>query len=243
MNSSEQLSQMEMIADMLIDRGFMDSGLLARLFRVKELVFLGCLAILLIGCEVRDINPETGEVIFKEQQKKFDAAEYVDEIWQDKVIPRVREKAVELSSLLEAIKNGDPELADQYGFSEGNQSSALLVKGTGTVVEVDTTSRIGILRVDIPTAGKGPNVRLQIGPVISGTALRDAMPFITFDQFTNQLEYAAVSRAMHNHLMETELGAMNFSEFEGKTISFNGAFRYENNEVTITPVNIEVTEE
>ncbi len=229
-----------MLAEMLKCRNFMDSGLLARLSRVKGLVLLGCLTILLIGCEVRDIDPETGEVIFEEQQTEFNADNYVDEIWRDKVIPTIREEAIELSTLLEAINSDDPKLAEQYGIGEGSQSSALLVKGRGMVIEVDTTSRIGVLRVDIPQAG---NVLLQIGPVISGTALRDALSFISFDQFTNQLEYAAVSRAMHKYLMETELSAMNFSAFEGKKISFHGALVYEKNQVTITPVNIEVTEE
>ena len=38
--------------------------------------------------------------------------------------------------------------------------------------------------------GKPTTVVLQIGPVIFGTALRDALPFIAFGDFVNQIDYA-----------------------------------------------------
>jgi predicted lipoprotein len=39
---------------------------------------------------------------------------------------------------------------------------------------------------------------IQTGPVIRGTALRDALPFIQFSQFTNQLEYARVANVLND---------------------------------------------
>ena len=193
--------------------------------------------LLLAGCEIRHINPETGEVIIENQKEGFDATEYVNNIWKDRVIPTTRKEAAELSSLLEALDGNNLETAKQYGLNEDNPPSDFLVKGTGTVANVDTTSRVGYLSVDMT---EGPEIQLQIGPVISGTALRDALPFIKFDQFTNQLEYAAVSRAMHDHLMEKELNALNLSRLAGKEITFYGAMENEKNEIVITPVIIEI---
>lgn len=236
--------QMKTIIEFLSMCLFTESGAFGR-----KLPFLSCISvlfwgILLFGCEVRSIDPETGEVIIEERQPAFNAYEYVDGIWQEQVIPVIREEAVELTDLLEALDSNDPNLAEEeYGHSKGNRFNAFLVRGTGKVVEIDTTSRVGFLKVDVLPIGKGPDVRLQIGPVISGTALRDALPFITFDQFTNQMEYAGVSRAMHDRLIDTELRALNYSALEEKIIHFQGAFLYKGDQAVITPVKIEATDQ
>jgi predicted lipoprotein len=45
-------------------------------------------------------------------------------------------------------------------------------------------------------------VAVLTGPVIRGTALRDALPFIQFSQFTNQLEYARVANALNDRAVK-----------------------------------------
>ena len=62
-----------------------------------------------------------------------------------------------------------------------------LAKGEGRVKQADE----GRLVLD-------SGVTVLTGPVIRGTALRDALPFIQFSQFTNQLEYARVSNALND---------------------------------------------
>jgi predicted lipoprotein len=104
---------------------------------------------------------------------------------------------------------------------------------------VDTTSRVGVLTVALPDpAGQ---VALQIGPVIRGTTLRDALPFISFDQFVNQLEYARVSNAMHDRLVESVLSGINFDALLDQEIGFIGVFTLRDlDAITITPVEIQV---
>src|SRR5262245_29072947 len=57
----------------------------------------------------------------------------------------------------------------------GSPAKARFIKGTGVVTAVDRGSRVGVMRV--PLSGPA-SVAIQIGPVIRGTALRDASSFI-----------------------------------------------------------------
>lgn len=131
--------------------------------------------------------------------RPFHADAYVASIWQSKVLPAV-ERAPDLAMM--------PSCPD-----------SCLVKGQGKVVRVDTTSRTGIAIVDV---GGGRTVVLQIGPVIRGTALRDALPFIQFSQFVNQLEFARVGNALNDRVAQS-LGKIDPLHLKGASISFSGA--------------------
>ena len=66
------------------------------------------------------------------------------------------------------------------------------------------------------------DVTLQLGPVIRGTALRDAMPFIVFTDFRDQIEFAKLARAMNDRAsagLEKPEG-----DVVGEEVSFTGVF-------------------
>ena len=89
---------------------------------------------------------------------------------------------------------------------------------------MNTESRAGLALVD--TNGDGEiDISLAVGPVIRGTAMRDGMPFISFNQFTNQMQFASVSNEMNaliNQQIITPLGDVN--SLTGKQVTFAGAF-------------------
>ena len=64
---------------------------------------------------------------------------------------------------------------------------------------------------------------LQIGPVVRGTALRDATGHVSFNQFTNQLEYADVSKEMNSRAIKAAVGSVDPALFPvpDKTITFS----------------------
>lgn len=198
-------------------------------------VFLtGCFFLMLHACEIREIDPQTGRAILEEHTARFSAEEFVDEKWDDQVIPTVRLIATDLHYLLALFKT-DPEAAAHYGHREGSRPFSYLVNGMAEVAEVDTSSRVGIIRLG-GFEDFDLSVNILIGPVISGTALRDALPFITFGQFINQLEFADVSREMHSHLQRTVLAGLDIEQAEGRRIQFYGAFTHTGNQINITPV-------
>ncbi len=201
------------------------------------IVLLFTTLLLFAGCEIRPLDPETGKAIIAEAQQSFDASSFVDENWEERIIPGIHHEAVDLATLLRELELDQEAASAKYGYQEGSRPYNFKVKGMGRVVSVDTTSRAGTLTLDL--ADHAAEVILQIGPVIRGTALRDALPFI--DQFVNQLEYARVSNEMHARLVKSVLLHVNHDALLNQEISFLGAFTLRNiDSIMITPVEIQV---
>ncbi|HEY0790694.1 MAG TPA: DUF2291 domain-containing protein [Chthoniobacterales bacterium] len=169
------------------------------------------------------------------------AARFVDGIWTNQVLPTVREKAQPIEKILPEIRS-DPDVAGQtYGRREATNPYNYLVKGTGQVTELHTGSQAGTAMVEVPNLPE--KVALQIGPVIRGTALRDATGLVSFNQFTNQLDYADVSKEMNGRALKAAFGRLEPGSLVGKTITFFGAFTFDRHAkppVLITPVAIDL---
>jgi len=175
----------------------------------------------------------------------FDPKTYVDGIWAAKIVPTVHDNAVDVSTVAAAIA-ADPDAAgEQYGKRSGTGSPyAFMVKGTGTVTKVDTEAATGPVTVEVPATGKAKAVKLAIatGPVIAGTALRDAVGFISFGDFTNQIAYADVANQINNRVKTDVTGKLDVKELTGKKVTFYGAFSaLTPGSIFLVPTEVEVT--
>jgi len=196
------------------------------------------LPLLLLGCKVATIRPIESEEE-NTGAREFDAATYVEALWAED-IPAALEEAVPLGDLLPALRT-DPETARaRWGQGEG-ETAPVLVEGEGRVVEVDTSSRTGFADVDVDVPGGTGRVRLQIGPVLRGTSIRDALPTVSFDQFVNQIQYAEVAGAL-NTRVEESLTSLDRQALEGKRVRFVGATALGELPLTITPLRLEMEE-
>ena len=84
-------------------------------------------------------------------------------------------------------------------------------------------------------------VVLQVGPAITGTALREASVLITFYDFLDQLEYQNVANELNNRVKVDPLGEIDLETIEGSTVTFTGAFTATTTGlVSIVPVELEV---
>ena len=169
-------------------------------------VALLLLAIIVLStcCKPWTVRPISESV--QSQPRGLDASAYVTSIWTARVLPYVREHAVDVASACQAAERPGP---GQY-----------LVKGDARVLRADTDARSGLLPIDVAPFDGRPDAAIQIGPVIRGTALRDSLPFIEFSQFLNQLEFARVSNELNARALQTAPPA---SLAAGQTISFTGA--------------------
>lgn len=167
------------------------------------------------------------------------AAKFVDPIWTSKVLPTIEEKAQDIAKILPEIR-ADPESAGQkYGRREATNPYNYMVKGTGKVAEVHNQSQAGTAIVEV--AGLNEQVALQIGPVVRGTALRDATGIVSFNQFSNQLDYADVSKEMNLRALKTALAGVDPASLAGKTVTFFGTLTFDPHSkslLLITPVKI-----
>ena len=158
------------------------------------------LGLLLLGCRapwtvrpIQDVEAAaTGGAV-------FDAAKFVDSIWQSKAVPAAEQAG---------------------GFAEwraGGMARAALVQGRGSVVRRDEAGQVLLLNVE---GGGQADVAVRFGE-IRGTALRDALPFIQFGQFVNQVEYARASSAL-NARAEKTAAALAGDGSAGTAVRFGG---------------------
>lgn len=171
----------------------------------------------------------------------FDTAGYVSGVWTEKVIPLYTDKATDLSVLIPAAQADLNATGDKYGHRAASEGSSwsFSVKGKGKVVSVNTESRAGTVVVEVPTAAAPIKVTLQIGPIIKGNALRDALPFFSFQNVTNQLEFAQVGRSLNEKAAAAVKDAVPGVKADG-IVSFSGAMTLPkaDDPIVVVPVSL-----
>ncbi len=144
-------------------------------------------------------------------------------------------RALEGAPDVEAITVRAASFADD---STGVRS--LVVRGQGRVVDVDTRSRSGTATVALDREARA-TVVLQVGPVITGTAIRDALPALGFDRFVNQIQHADVGNELNARVEREVLQPLDRAGLRGRHVRFAGMASFEEGRpLTITPVRLEV---
>lgn len=188
----------------------------------------GCIKVVKMGEE----GSLTGEVA-------FNAGDDVGSFWESKAIPELTEKAVDLGEFLTEANGDLNSLADKYGkYSMGNSGElTYTVKGSGKVTAVETEKKAGFITIALDGYNGSEEIKIQVGSVIKGSSVRDALSFIKFGDYTNQKEYAAVSQSINDVIMETVINPDTAAEMNGKTVEFVGCFTVKGNDtILITPV-------
>lgn len=169
----------------------------------------------------------------------FNAAAYVDGLWSSEALPYFSENARPIVEVWPAIMADLNKAGTDFGYRPGEGSPwAFVVSGSGTVAAKNTESRAGT--VDVTVEGLPEPVVIQIGPVIRGNAVRDALPFVSFKDFTNQIEYADAGKAL------TAAAAAGVAETiatlaVGDVITFTGSVSLagSSDRLQLTPVTLE----
>lgn len=192
----------------------------------------GCVTIVKTGEE----GALTGEVT-------FDASQNVADLWESQALPELNERAVELTTFLTEAGGDFKSLAATYGkYSMGDTGElSYIVRGTGTVTEVNNEKKAGYLTVKLDGYDGPAAIRLQIGTVFKGSAVRDSLNFIKYENYQNQVQWADVSKSIHTLIQQTVIDPANVSSLSGKSVSFVGCFTVtSNDELLITPVSLTV---
>ncbi|MHA6644020.1 DUF2291 family protein [Mesorhizobium sp. A623] len=153
-----------------------------------------------------------------------------------KVQADVEARAVDAATVAAAIAKDKIAAEKEYGVPAG-VGPAISVKFAGVVGE----GKSGIYKIAVPGIGDTPLVRLQTGPAINGTELRDASGKITFGQFKNQIEYQNAGSALNNEMKSEVLSTIDTSALTGKTVTVVGVFKLINPKSwLVTPVRLDV---
>ncbi|SAL36370.1 hypothetical protein AWB69_03470 [Caballeronia udeis] len=170
------------------------------------------------------------------QVKTFDPAAYGESQFP-KTQAAIEGRAVSADTLAAAIAKDQDAAGKQYGVAGGGIGPEISVKFTGVAGSEDA----GIYTVKVPNVPDSVIIRVQTGPAINGTDLRDATGTISFEQFTNQIDYQNAGYAINTAMKKAVLSKVDTAKLTGKTISVVGVFQLINpNGWLVTPVKLDV---
>ncbi|SDY96366.1 Predicted lipoprotein [Jannaschia faecimaris] len=192
-------------------------------------------AIILIGAMVLDTRIVVMGSAEDVQEDVFNPDRFGAEMF-----PGVRDyivtNAVDAATLAPAVMADKAAAAEEFG-TPGSVGAVMPVTVTGVAGDV----RSGIYTLAVAGIPEEITVRVQTGPAINGTELRDVTGEIVFGQFTNQIEYQDAGAALNNQMKVDVLADVDTATLGGKTITVTGAFRLINpKNWLITPVTLEV---
>lgn len=181
---------------------------------------LALTASLLSGCKI--IKTPTAE---EAAATAFDSNRQVSEIWEAQALPYLDGKAGPLAEVAALAASDAAAAGTKYGnpAKQANSPWTFAVRVEGKVIAADTASRAATIDVDADGDGAA-DARVQIGPAIRGTALRDSFDFVNFNEFKNQIEWAQFGKALNQHMDETVLKALPRDSLVGRTVSVTGAY-------------------
>jgi predicted lipoprotein len=155
-------------------------------------------------------------------QAAFSAEEYVAEEFAE-IVEAIRADATDLTVLAPAIAQDPAAAGEQYGVSLGAGQFAYRVSATGEVAEVDDDF--------VYLAAAGPagepaelDVRIPLGPALSGTPVRDATGTIRFGDFADQNEYQSVANQLKLKIQSEVLAPADPASLSGRTVTVTGAW-------------------
>jgi predicted lipoprotein len=166
---------------------------------------------------------------------EYNADEYVDELWNTLLIPTIDEQAVELATILNAFEVGEDGtsskdvlvgVAEEYGLITPGQAHVYMVSGEGEVVSVDDESQFRSIQVSLDGFDGETSVNLYTGPRVPSddTSVRDAVGFISFGDFDDQMQYGRVAAVINRRLINEVLSSLDVDSLPGRRIRFRGAF-------------------
>lgn len=151
----------------------------------------GAAALLLTACTVVDLD-ENGKPIMPADpnaKASFDnqtPEQIAQQTWQPRILEAAKSHALDASALSTQLNTP----------SEKPQS--VFVRLSGKVERVDASNE---REQKLVMTVNGQPLAIQTGPVMRGNAIRDAAGF-RFDEFTNQVQYAQLSRALNREAVK-----------------------------------------
>ncbi len=200
----------------------------------KRGITVGVIAAVLVGMALgtRVVSADDPLLLGEEEfsAESFGAEQF--EIVQEEVV----DLAVDATVVAAAIAEDADAAAQQYAVPSSG-GPVFSVSLTGVVGE----GQSGIYEVAVEGLPDDLLVRVQTGPAINGTELRDATGAFEFGQFTNQIAYQDAAAALNDELKLQVLADVDTADLTGSTISLTGAFTLVNPAAwLVTPVEVTV---
>lgn len=148
----------------------------------------------------------------------------------------VLENAIEATKLASELAENKKSATEKFATATG-VFPIFPVRFVGVAGE----GKSGIFNIVVEGMPDGAKVRVQTGPAINGTELRDVPDDIEFGAFKNQIEYQNVGAGINKAMSAEILSALDRESLTGKTVTVVGAFKMINpKNWLVTPVEFTV---
>lgn len=208
----------------------------------KSLIASAAAVLFLIYAGASAVVVEEGQEAALTGEVAFNPTEEATKFWNEKAHDYFEKGAVDLKTLISEANGDFASVASKYGhYSMGDKGElSFIVRGEGKINLVKNKLRAGYLGLEM--AGTDPyKVRLQIGPVFKGSAVRDSISLISFKDYQNQIEWAQVSVAFHELIVRDVLSKIDIEGSLDKQVEFIGCFTVgAQNTLQVTPVELVV---
>jgi len=186
---------------------------------VVALVALASLA----SCKILPTPTEADKAAAAAQE--FNPDRMVEELWTPKVLPYLEGKAGSFKEVQMLAASDAKAAGEKYGNprKQANSPWTYIATAEGKIVASNTQSRAATIDVDVDGDGKA-DLRAQIGPAIRGTALRDALDFVDFNSFKNQIDFAQFGKSFNTYANTAVLSKLPREQLDGKTVKLLGAY-------------------
>lgn len=161
------------------------------------------------------------------QANTFNPDKMVADIWDAKVFPYLTSKSGDFKTV-RYLESADVEAAGaKHGHKEkvGNSPWTLVVRLEGKIISSNTESRAATIDIDGDGDGKA-DATVQIGPAMRGTALRDSLDFVSFNDFTNQIDFAQFGKAFNTYANKTFLEKIPRDNLNGAQVKLLGTYQH-----------------
>lgn len=199
--------------------------------RKVVLIAIGLVVLIAMGLNTKVVTKGTGPA----GPKQFSQSAYGEKEFP-KVRTKISERAAPASQLAAELSKDKSAAVNKYGVA--NPIGPIMsVKFTGVVGKGDS----GVFNVKVKGLPENLSIRLQTGPAIIGTTLRDGAGGIKFGDFENQIQYQNAAAGINNAMKKQVLSGLDRDHLTGKTVHVVGAFQLINpNSWMVTPVKLEV---
>jgi predicted lipoprotein len=177
----------------------------------------------LAGCKI--LPTPTEEDKAAAAAEAFNPDRMVEEMWEPKVLPYLKGKAGPFQEVSKLAASDAKAAGEKYGNpkKQANSPWTYVASAEGKIVASNTQSRAATIDVDVDGDSKA-DLRAQIGPALRGTALRDALDFVDFNSFKNQIDFAQFGKSFNTYANTTVLSKLPREQLDGRTAKLLGAY-------------------
>jgi predicted lipoprotein len=203
--------------------------------RTTRRVVIGAVALVVVVAMALSVK-----VVGKGSDVGAGPAAFSASAWGKEHFPKIQtaiaKRAVPATELAPAVLADQTAAGQKYGVDAGT-GPEISTTFTGTV----GAPQDGVAPVTVPGLPSDLLIRIQTGPAINGTDLRDATGTVEFGQFTNQIDYQNAGAALNDQLKKQVLSKVDATSLQGKTVTVTGVFQLINPKGwLVTPSELEV---